>query len=311
MAHMITSRFQQSLLVIIFLLIGGCAQVPEPGVVAPEREPPATYLKNVHPEVILVLGSGAARGFSHVGVLKVLEQYHIPVDMIVGTSAGSIVGALYADKVSADSLQKLLVATKREDVIDFSLLNIASGPISGAALQNFLVNNMYASSFDQLKIPFVAVASDLQTGKIHAFESGPIAPAVNDSSAVPPFFRAVKLYGRTFSDGGLVDPVAVDVAKRFHPKIIIAVSLGFPLDKQLPSNSAGVLMRGFSMMLLQLTEDSAHDADIIIHPDTGDISMFEGAGREKIILSGEMATEKEIPAIQRLLRKHHITRRSS
>jgi NTE family protein len=311
MAIKMTPKRNYTLINLIFILslLAGCTQIPSTVIAMPDQEPPATYLKKVHPEVVLVLGSGGARGFSHVGVLKVLEKYHIPVDLIVGTSAGSIVGALYADRASADSLQHLLVTTKREDVIDFSLLNIASGPISGTGLQTFLVNNMQAKTFDELKIPFLAVAADLETGKIHVFKSGPIAPAVNASSAVPPFFRAVKIYGKTFSDGGLVDPVAVDVAKQFHPKVIIAVSLDFPLGKTIPSNSAGVLMRGFSMMLLQLTENSAQNADVIIHPDTGDISMFEGAGRETLIQSGEVATEKEIPAIKKILAQRHIALR--
>lgn len=283
----------------------GCA-APSPNLYVPQKEPTAHRVKQVHPEVILVLGSGSARGFAHAGVLKVLEENHIPIDMIVGTSAGSIVGALYADHPSASSLQQLLLSTSRNEVIDFSLMNISSGIISGNQLQNFLVKQLHAKTFDKLRIPFVAVATDLNTGKIHAFESGPIAPAVNASSAVPPFFRPVQLYGKTYIDGGMVDPVAVDVAQQYHPKIIIAVSLSSPLSKDMPTNSPGVLLRGIDMMMTQLNEHSASEAQVVIRPKQDEISMFDGSKRKDLIRAGEVATRKVMSQIKRLLVKHNI-----
>lgn len=224
---------------LLVCLLSSCAQhvcvVPIPPV-----EPPATRLKNLHPRVVLVLGSGGARGFAHAGVLKVLQQNHIPIDLIIGTSAGSIVGALYADRPNSDALNKLLLTASQDDVIDFSYLSLYSGPVSGVGLQTFLVKNLRATNFSQLQIPFIAVASDLATGQAHAFASGPIAPAVNASSAAPPYFQPVPLYGKMYTDGGFVDPVAVDIAKRFHSQVIIAVELNYPLSKQLPSHGPGI-----------------------------------------------------------------------
>jgi NTE family protein len=289
------------------LLFTGCTSL-QPKLQPATAEPAiSAKIKNLHPRVVLVLGSGGARGFSHVGVLKILEQNHIRVDLIVGTSAGSIVGALYADHPSAADLKTLLLTAKRKDVIDFSYLNVASGPVSGIGLQNFLIDSMQAKSFDQLKIPFIAVATDLQTGELHTFQSGLIAPAVNASSAAPPFFRPVKLYNKTYIDGGMIDPVSVDVAESFHPDIIIAVSLSSPLSKTLPTHGPGVFLRGFEMMLTKLTQDSAKNADVIIHPEFGEIDMFEGNQREQIMLAGERATQKAIPAIKKLLAAKHIT----
>lgn len=226
-------RFFLIFLFIAFPLfpLNGCAE-HFPNINIPKSEPVSKYSANFHPNVVLVLGSGSARGFAHAGALKVLEENHIPIDLIIGTSAGSIIGSLYADNPSANSLQHILLSANEGKVINFSLLNIVHGPINGAGLQNFLVSNMHATSFDQLKIPFVAVATDLQTGKIHLFRSGPIAPAVNASSAAPPYFRPVSIYGREYIDGGIVDPVSVDVAKTYHPKIIIAVRLDYPLPKK-------------------------------------------------------------------------------
>lgn len=287
------------------MLLDGCAAA-SPNLYIPHHEPPARRLEQVHPQVVLVLGSGSARGFAHAGVLKVLEANHIPIDIIVGTSAGSIIGALYADHPSAASLEHLLLTTPRNEVIDFSLMNIGSGLISGNQLQNFLIKHLHATTFEKLRIPFAAVATDLDTGKRHVFESGPIAPAVNASSAVPPFFRPVQLYGRTYIDGAMVDPIAVDIAQRFHPKIIIAVSLNSPLSKEVPTNSPGVLFRGIDMMLTSLNDYSASQANVIIRPQQAEISMFDGSKRADLIRAGEVAAQKVMPQIKRLLAKHNI-----
>ncbi len=286
---------------LIMLLLSGCA-AQFPHIDIPKSEPVAKQLNHgQQPRVALVLGSGSSKGFSHVGVLKVLEKNHIPVDLIVGTSAGSIVGALYADKPSARSLRRIILNARRKDVIDFSLFNAPTGVVSGAGLQNFLVKHLRARSFEQLKIPFIAVAVDLESGKVHQFRSGPIAPAVNASSAVPPFFRPVKIYGRTYVDGGLVDPVAVDVAKQFNPKIIIAVSLDDALSKDVPTSSPGVFFRGFDMMLSKLNEYSANGADVIISPKMGEVSMFDEKKCPELMRAGEIAAEKALPAIKKLL----------
>jgi NTE family protein len=291
----------------MLLVFTGCTSLA-PRLQPATAEPAISVkIKNLRPRVVLVLGSGGARGFSHIGVLKVLEQNHIPVDLIVGTSAGSIVGALYADHKSAADVRTIILTAKQNEVIDFSYLNVASGPISGIGLQNFLMDNMQAKSFDQLKIPFIAVAANLESGELHTFQSGLIAPAVNASSAAPPFFRPVKLYNKTYVDGGLLDPVAVDVAESFHPDIIIAVSLSSPLAKAVPTHGPGVFLRGFAMMLTKLTEDSAQHADVIIRPEFGEIDMFEGNQRKQIMLDGEKAAEKAIPAIKKLLATKHIS----
>jgi len=242
----------------------------------PLKEPSKKYLNALHPRVVLVLGSGSARGFAHAGVIKVLEENHIPIDLIVGTSTGSIVGALYADQPSAAHLQKLLLTTKRDEVINISYSHPFSGIFKGTALQNFLQRNMHTQNFENLKIPLIAVATDMDANQIHLFASGPIAPAVNASSAVSPFFKPVYLYGKTYIDGGYIDPVAVDVAKRFHPKLIIAVSLKYPLPTTTPTNSLGILLRTYNIMQLKLSEYSAKGADVIIEPEIGEIEMFNG-----------------------------------
>jgi NTE family protein len=292
-------------MIITIFALYGCATI-SPSVHTPNKEPANTRLKKAKPRVVLVLGSGSARGFAHAGVLKVLEENNIPIDMIVGTSAGSIVGSLYADHPSATWLTQLLLKTKREEVIDFSLMNISQGIITGSQLQKFLTQNLRARTFEELTIPFIAVATDLETGKAHAFMGGPIVPAVNASSAAPPFFQPIQLYGRTYVDGGLVDPIAVDIAKQYQPKIIIAVSLNYPLSKDIPSNSPGVFLKGVEMMLMRLNYYSAAEAQVVITPQPEDIGMFDGSKRSEIVKAGENATRKALPAIKKLLAEHHI-----
>jgi len=294
------------LCIVTSLILTGCAATA-PNLFIPQREPSAHYLKRVHPQVILVLGSGSSRGFAHAGVLKVLEDNHIPIDMIVGTSAGSIVGALYADHPSAASLQQLLMTTHRNEVMDFSLMNIRTGVISGNQLQRFLIQHMQAKTFEHLTIPFVVVAADLDAGSIHVFGSGPIAPAVNASSAVPPFFRPVQLYGRTYIDGGMIDPVAVDVAESFHPKIIIAVNLDAPLSTSIPSSTPGIFLRGVDMMMSQLNDYSSSHADVVIHPKLDEVNMFDGSTRKHLMQAGVVAAEKALPEIKRLLKQKNIS----
>jgi NTE family protein len=300
------SQIRLIITTLFILIITGCASQQFPNLNIPKTEPTSARLKNFHPRVVLVLGSGSAKGFAHAGVLKVLEENHIPIDMIVGTSAGSIIGSLYADQPSADRLEKVLLTTRRDNVIDFSVLRIFNGAITGAALQNFLTRNMHATNFDQLKIPFIAVASDLQTGKVHAFSSGPIAPAVNASSAVAPLFRPVHIYGKTFVDGGFIDPVAVDVARSYHPKIIIAVKLDDKLPPEMPTNSAGTFLRGMDIMLLKLNEISVHNADVVISPKIESIEMFEEKNRGKIMEDGQEAAYKVLPEIKHLMIKDKI-----
>lgn len=294
------------LLILCFIAqLSACLSV-HPLIDMPAKELPLPSANTLKPQVVLVLGSGSSRGFAHAGVLQVLEKNHIPIDMIVGTSAGSIVGSLYADKPSASALIDLLLTTQRDEVINFSLRNIGSGLFQGEQLQKFLIKNMRAQSFEQLVIPFFAVATDFKTGKAHVFGSGPLAPSVNASSAVPPFFSPVPLYGKTYVDGGLVDPVAVDVASRFHPKIIIAVSLDSLLPEELPASNPGIFLRSVELMSKKLNQYSLSKAQVIIEPQPVEQSMFDGSKRREQIEAGARATERVVSKIKQLLLKNNI-----
>lgn len=287
----------------LIILLAGCA-APRPDITIPAQMPPAPKIKQpVH--VALVLGGGGARGIAHAGVLKVLEEEHVPIDLIVGTSAGSIVGALYADDPNADRVQELLMSAKKKDFVDISLLHTFKGLISGNALQNYLLANMQHQDFDGLKIPFIAVATDITTGNAIELAGGPVAPAVNASSALPPYFRPVNLYGHRLVDGGVSEPVPVPTAKKYKPDIIIAVNISRESDGKTPNNILRVSTRSAGIIGAKLAKLQTQMADIAIYPEVGSTTAFDGSNREELYQAGQHAMRAAMPKLKQLLAEHH------
>ncbi|MBI4698964.1 MAG: patatin-like phospholipase family protein [Nitrospirae bacterium] len=158
-------------------------------------------------KIALVLGAGASRGFAHIGVLKVLESNNIPIHMIIGTSAGSFVGSLYAYGYNAFELQKMSFSMEKGDIIDWTIPD--NGFIKGEKLEEFVNRNLNNSLIEQLKIPFYAIATDVQNGREIIFESGSAATAVRASCSIPGIFRPVRIGGRMYVDGGVVSPADI------------------------------------------------------------------------------------------------------
>lgn len=305
MGNVVFTFFKRySIFIIAILLLASCADSP-PNIVIPKYQPPSRLV--IHqPQVALVLGGGGARGFALIGVIKVLEQHHVPIDLIVGTSAGSIVGAIYADNPNANALTNTLMHATARQILDISALHFMQGPITGNGLQDFLVAHLQARRFSQLKIPFIAVTTDLKTGATVPIDSGPIAPAVNASSALSPFFRPVKLYGHIFVDGGTTDTVPVDIALRYHPKVIIAVSITPDLTQSMPSNIVGVYDRAYDISDSKFDKYSMRGANIILHPKVGQIGPFDISHKRRLIKAGELATRQAMPQICAILQRNHI-----
>lgn len=272
---------------------------------SPVMQPEARAL-TTRPEVALVLGGGAFHGMAHAGVIKVLEDAGIPIDLIVGTSAGSIVGALYADKPHIDSLVPLIKSTKAKDVFDFSLFRSREGFVSGKRLQNYLNQYLSVSEIEETKIPFVAVTTDIENGCSVALKAGPIAPSVNASCAIPGIFEPVKMYGTTFVDGGVINNIAVDVAKEYNPKFIIAVSImAFDSTTEL-NNYRDVVLRAYHVASHKLNEAGLKQADLVIVPNLKGIPLMSGKDNEKMYNLGIAATNELLPEIKRMLKEKHI-----
>lgn len=254
-------------------------------------------------KVALVLGSGGARGIAHVGVLEELEKANIPIDLIIGCSAGSIVGALYADSKCTENLKEVFLTLKTNYLIDFNLCAARYGLCQGRSLRWFLEENLDAENFEDLKLPFFAVTTDLYSGELVPIGGGPIVPAVEASSSIPFIFAPVSLHGRVFVDGGVVDPCPVRVAKHFEPDIIIAVELCNLLPPRFPTNLFGVATRSMEIVFLWQSEDCIRNADVVISPECGDIGCFDDKYHEEIYQAGRKAAIEMIPKIKELLAK--------
>ncbi|WP_194848082.1 patatin-like phospholipase family protein [Candidatus Neptunochlamydia vexilliferae] len=201
-------------------------------------------------KVALVLGGGGSKGIAHIGVLQELEQAGIHPDLIIGCSSGAIIGSLYADHPSVVRLEELLIDLKRSDLMDISFSRF--GLTKGTMLETFLEKHLEAFQFHQLKIPFIAVAADLATGELIELGRGPIIPAIHASSAAPGVFNPVYYLGRYLVDGGVVNPIPVNIAKKYGAEVVIAVDIGEELTKKDPSNLFAIAERSLYIGLVHL-----------------------------------------------------------
>ncbi len=250
--------------------------------------------------VAYVLGSGAARGFAHVGVLKVLEDHGVRPDIIVGTSAGSIVGALYAGGIRGDALVQAALELERSDVADWSLPN--RGVIRGRLLQKLVNDHLNGRAIEQLDIVFACVATALRNGKRTVFTRGNTGMAVRASSSFPGVFRPVVIDGQEYVDGGVVSPVPVAVARELGAEFVIAVDVS-----KLPERDADidgtiqVLHQSFLIMSQAIVGAELKDADVVIRPDVREISLMAFDRRAEAMEEGEQAAQASIGEIKRLL----------
>ncbi|MFI4937884.1 MAG: patatin-like phospholipase family protein [Candidatus Berkiellales bacterium] len=255
--------------------------------------------------VALVLGGGGARALAQAGVIDVLEENHIPIDLIVGSSAGSLIGALYADDPHGDNLRRKVISLKKWDILDFSwysglkMLWRVKGPVEGNALRSFVEKNIQAKYFSQLKIPLIVVTTDVNKGETFPIKKGLLAPALHASSALPMLFSPVELYGRLLVDGGVASPVPVEVAKDYSPNVIIAIDIGTTPNNGDVTSTLHLGYRSIHISYNQLANMQTKQADIVIHPDIDKYSMFTDANNELIYRAGREAALDALPAIKK------------
>lgn len=288
----------------LVMLLGACAGA-RPNIATPKQAPAPLYLSH-RPQVALVFGAGGARGFAHAGVAKVLQDAGVPIDLIVGSSVGSFYGALLADSGNANQAAKIMLSAQFWDIADISNLPSIEGFIQGYHYEKFLLHHMHARWFNQLKIPLVIVTTDLKTGHAFVISSGPVAPAAEASASMPGVVKPAHLYGRTLIDGGMTDPVPVDVAKAYHPKVIIAVNIAQQLSPKKPWSAIGVYDRGYHIAWLALSRRTEASADIIIRPQVGQIGTFEIDKKYQLFYQGEKAAYRALPQIKKILAENHI-----
>lgn len=252
-------------------------------------------------KIAVVLGAGASKGFAHVGVLKVLEGQKVPIHLIVGTSAGSIVGSLYAAGIDAFSLQRLALALQKDDVTDLTIPD--SGFIRGEKLEAFVNRTVRQATLEKLKIPFRAVATNLQTGEETVFAIGNTGRAVRASCSIPGIFQPVKIGDKTYVDGGLVSPVAVDAARKAGADVVIAVDISAGVSGSVPQGIFNTILQSIDIMYAKISTAQVRNADVAIQPKVSYIGSGDFDRRNEAILEGERAATLAIPRIQEILAK--------
>ena len=265
----------------------------------------------------LALGGGAARGLAHIGVLDILQKEGIPIDMIAGTSAGAVAGAIYAWNKDTARMKKEALAVnwrKLAPLIDPSLPK--SGLIKGKKIKDLLASYIGGNiKFSDLKIPFACVATDIDTGEEVVFNQGSVPEALRATISIPGIFTVVKREGRYLVDGGLTTPVPVSVVKRMGADFIIAVNV--TPDVSIRSEKTGkgqaavpkepnifhVMMQSIYITTYSVAQHSLEDADIVIEPDVAHIGAGDFQKVPELIKRGEMAARSAIPEIKRKLGK--------
>ncbi len=253
------------------------------------------------PRLGIALGAGTARGFAHVGVIKVLEAQGIPVRVVVGTSVGSLVGCMYAFGHPAYEIQKMAMALERSDVVD--LIVPDNGFVRGEKLESYVNRLVRNTPMEEFPVAFHAVATDIRTGREKVISNGSAGAAVRASCAIPGIFRPVKIDGDTCVDGGLVSPVAVDAARRMGADAVIAVDISAEVDGTVPGGILDTLIQSAAIMYAKIAEEQDARADVVIRPRVGHIFAADFTKRHEAILEGEKAAQEALPEIRYVLGK--------
>ncbi len=288
MSTRITIHRLFSVFIILILVIASCAPM--------EIKPPPRPAK-----IALVLGAGASRGFAHIGVLKILESNKIPIHMIVGTSAGSFVGSIYAYGFTAFQLQKMSFSIERGDIVDLTILD--NGFVKGEKLEEYINTLLNNTPIEKLRIPFYAVATDIQNAQEVVFGKGNTGTAVRASCSIPGIFRPVKVGDRTYVDGGVVSPVAVDAAKRYGADFVIAVDISSDIGDRPPESTIETILQSVSIMYSKLSSIQLSKADIVIRPKVGYIGSSDFTKKHEAVLEGEKAAIEALPDINNLINR--------
>jgi len=263
-----------------------------------------SMLGSKKPIVGLVLGAGAARGFAHIGVIKTLEAQGIRPDIIVGSSAGSVIAALFASGATGNDLNRIALNLDEATIADWGLpfAGRFGGLIKGDALQNMVNREVQNKTIEQMRIPLGIVATELQSGKGVLFRNGNTGQAVRASCSVPGVFQPTVIGGKEYVDGGLVAPVPVSYARQMGATLVIAVNISSEPVHQDASGTFGVLQQTISIMQRSINQYELKSADIVITPQLKQMSGGDFKSRNAAILAGEAATQEQMALIKERLR---------
>jgi NTE family protein len=287
------SLITQSIILIIAVILCSCATTP-------------FALKSTEPKIALVLGGGSAKGFAHVGVIRVLEQEKIPIHMIIGTSVGSLIGGMYAANPDSFQLEWTAFKIDKSDVLDFSIIYSKLGPVQGTKLESFVEQTIKIKKVEDTKIPFYPIATDLNTGETIILEKGSLGKAIRASSSIPGIFTPVNFGNRMLVDGGVTNNLACDIAKRDKgADIVIAVNLLKDIKDYDMGSVVDIIAQSVNIMMHENNKTKLNYADVLIEPDTKGVSIFDFTQKKRLMEEGMRATRAAIPKIRELILKYH------
>ena len=288
-------------LVMVGLALAGCASIgpPTAPVVAPVQAPSASLPVAKAPARIgLALGGGAARGFAHVGVIQVLEEAGIRPDMVVGTSAGSLVAALYASGRNGAQLQQVAESLEEAALTDWTLPIFGRGALKGEALARYVSSLVNHKLIEEMPMPLGIVATDLGSGQGVLFRRGSTGTAVRASSAVPSVFQPVTIAGRDYVDGGLVSPVPVGFARQMGADLVIAVDISSPPEGQATGDSLQILLQTFAIMSKSINRFELKEADVVVRPALAGVKSADFTAKRRSIEAGRRAMQQALPQLR-------------
>ena len=268
------------------------AVVPAP-VAVPVEPPPRRP-----PRIGLALGGGAAKGFAHVGVISVLEEAGFKPSLVVGTSAGSLVAALYASGKTGVQLQQAALQIEEVAIADWMVPIVNRGMFRGEALARYVNEAVGSRLIEDMRIPLGVVATDLGNGQAVLFRRGDTGTAVRASSAVPAVFQPVRIGGRDFVDGGLVAPVPVQFARQMGAELVLAVDISDAPEGQPAGDTFQILLQTFNIMGKSINQHELKNADVVVRPSLLGLRSADFSARHKAIESGRAAMRAALPALR-------------
>jgi len=293
---------RRSLLLSAASLLAACA--------APKPPQPAVAPRQ--PRIGIALGGGGAKGFAHVGVIKALEAQALSPALISGTSAGSLVGALYASGLNGFALQELAFALDENKVKDLNLRTPWEGLLIGQKLQDYVNELVKNRPIDQLGKPFVAVATRGDNGRRVDFARGNTGQAVRASSSFPLFFKPALIEGKTYVDGCLASPVPVDAVRELGADLVVAVDISAQLEQRQAFSGLGQAVgSSVRIMIKHLTEQELVRADVVIRPKVGLIGATDFDQKDRAILEGEKAAALALPELRQAIQKWQASQPTS
>lgn len=252
--------------------------------------------KITNTKIALVLGGGSARGLAHIGFLKVFKKYNIPVDLIVGTSIGSLAGACFSLGIPISKMEAIANKITWRQLTDFIISKM--GFLEGKNFEKIISEATEDKGFDNLNIPLAITATDIEKGELVVYTSGNLQKIIRASCSIPGIFLPIRMDGRTLVDGGIKNTVPSEVARRLGAKFIIAVDVGYCIKKGRVSNIFQVVFQAIQISGNELNKHQSKQADfpIKIHL-SDDIDQMAFDKSEEIIEAGVKAAEETMPIL--------------